>query len=147
LTVENQASLAQKMVGVTQVAGKEAGNTLQGLLDTLLTSASEDADKMAEVLKGINWSNAEDISFEKLSELLQNLNIKFDAEALKSFTKEIETIGIIVETVNFDKLNQELNTTRKLIESIQSGEQGRLFSKENYDALVKANEEIAKQFV
>ena len=145
LSIENQAGLAEKLVGVTQVAGQEAGNTLKAGLDSLLGAAEDNADELAGVLNTVNWNDAE--SLEELPTILKEMGISVPEDKLNSFIQQIQNTGITVDTVNFEKLNNDLTNTRELIKTIQSGEQGRTFTKENYDTLVAANEDIANQFV
>jgi hypothetical protein len=118
---------------------------MQESLDTFLNAAGDDAEKLGEALGSINWNSATD--WEEMSEVLSNMGMGHLLDEFETFKQDIYDTGVVVDMVNLEKLNTDLTKTRELIESIESGEQGRTFSKENYDALVAANEDIANQFV
>jgi hypothetical protein len=145
LTTETQANLAEKIVGVTQSAGTEMGGKMKESLDTFLSVAGDDAEKLGEILGSRNWNSAAD--WEEMYEILSNMGLSHLLDEFETFKQDIYDTGIVVDMANLEKLNTDLAKTRDLIESIESGEQGRTFSKENYEALVAANEDIASQFV
>jgi hypothetical protein len=145
LTTETQAGLNEKIIGVAQSAGFETGKKTKGKLDALLALAGPDAEKLGKALDAINWNSAKD--WEEMSKILSSMGMDHLIYQFDTFKQYIYDTGIVVDMVNLEKLNTDLTKTRDLIESIRSGEQGRTFSKESYDTLVAANEDIAKEFV
>lgn len=145
LSTENVVGLSEKIVGAAQIAGQEGGLAIKEGLDNILNAAGDDADKLSEVLRGMNWNEAE--SWEELPDLLENMGIALPNTKLQEFIELVQDTGIVIDTVNFEKLNEQLTATNELIKSIRSGEQTRVFDQEGYDVLVKANEDIADQFV
>ena len=145
ITTENNTKLAEKSVNAVQAIGQKGGQVLQEGLNNVLNAAQDDADKLASILGTMNWSDSE--SWEKLPDQLEAMGVALPDTELQKFIELVQNTGVIVDTVNFDKLNTELESTNKLIKAIRSGEQDRIFDKTSYDDLVKANEDIASQFV
>jgi NACalpha-BTF3-like transcription factor len=100
---------------------------------------------VANILGSTNLNNLTDL--EKLPELFENLGIELDNTALEKFINKIKDLGVAIETVDIKKMASAIQSMYDLYASIMSGEQGRDFTQEAYEALVKSNGDLADKFV
>lgn len=145
ISTKNVVYLSEKIVGATAIAGEEGGLALKESLDSLLGSAGEEADALANVLGTLNWNSVEE--WEQLPELLNNLGISVDNDVLESFINQIDSLNIAVERVDFEAFTQKIQTLYDTMKAMTTGEQNRVFDKNTYNLLVESNAELAGQFV
>lgn len=129
---------------------KELAPTIDaGEMDTFETA-------LAELLKGV--------SMEKSDEFMSALNSidMMDINAWESLESAAREAGLdlekfddlkdagadaanAIEKIKFDKFAEGINDTYKLLEKIKQG--GRIYSEEDYKALIGANKDLKKSFV
>ena len=140
-----QESLADKL---TIMANQVSNEEVEGLftdLDNALKEAEENGESLGQVLASLNWHSADD--WAKLPQILDGMKIDYTDNALGSFIEKIVELGVAVDTVNLKTVSQELQSLYDTIRAISSGEQGRIFSKEIYEAIIKANSFLQEDFV
>ena len=145
ISTKNIVYLSEKIVGATAIAGEEGGLALKESLDSLLASAGEEADTLANVLGTLNWNSVEE--WEQLPELLNNLGISVNEAALDKLISQVDNLSIAVEKVDFEAFTQKIQNLYDTMKAMASGEQGRIFNKDTYKLLVDSNEGLAEQFV
>ena len=144
LSAGQEEALAEKLVGVINTAGVEAGASLQTTLGSALNSLGEDADSVASYLGSMNWNDLE--AWEELPEVFKEMGISITPELEKLIT-DAKNAGIAVSMVDFNKLNEEIKSTYDTLKSIKSGEQGREFDQKTYEQLIVADKTLADKFV
>lgn len=147
ISTKNSANLVDKLVGLSQTVGDETAFEVKGLIDGVLNSAGDSAETLAGVIGTMNWSSVED--WEQLPEIVENMGISFEdgGAAFETFISRIKQLEITVKTVDLKKVTSEIQNMFSTLKSLQSGEQGRVFSKDVYDKLVASDPSRKDQFV
>lgn len=122
---------------VEQESGEKAGQIIKAQFNEITkTMSDDDIKKFGDALAMIDWNNIE--SVEDLPEILEDLGIESEV-AEEDLAKLQDSI------INFSnattKANGEINantvkSSGKVLSNIRSGEQDRVFSEEDYKALM-----------
>ena len=138
-------ALAQKLEDVVTASGVSAAKNLNNnLFNPLFELAGTDADKVANLLTQLDWTDA--AAIDKLPEQIQKLGISIPTTQLDNFVTGLKEAAHAIDNVKLEDLNKQMETTSKIIADIQSGEQGRNFDEDQYTVL-KQIEGLENQFV
>ena len=137
-------ALAQKLEDVVTASGVSAAKNLNNnLFNPLFELAGTDADKVANLLTKLDWTDA--AAIDKLPEQIQKLGISIPTTQLDNFITGLKEAAHAIDNVKLEDLNKQMETTSKIIADIQSGEQGRSFEEDQYTVL-KQIEGLENQF-
>ena len=93
----------------------------------------------------MDWENAED--WENLPATLEELGINIPEEQLEAFIAEAKEAANALEAIDLEKLAESIKSLGKIINKLQSGEQDRNFSADDYNAIIERIPAMADQFV
>ena len=127
-------ALAQKLEDVVTASGVSAAKNLNNnLFNPLFELAGTDADKVANLLTQLDWTDA--TAIDKLPDQIKELGISIPTTQLDNFVTGLKEVAHAIDNVKLEDLNKQMETTSKIIADIQSGEQGRSFDEEQYTVL------------
>ena len=144
---EAMFGMAQNLYDVFLVSGEQATVGLGQRIDSILGELSpENAQIFADALNSIDWTNVDDI--EGLSELLNDMGFEGEVADIEGFEDQIKEAAKALKQINFDTLKEEIKSTQELVKDIEGREDTeRKFTEEEMNKMVKANPELANQFV
>lgn len=154
ISTENSVNLIDKIIGASQITGDKGALEIKEQLDSIFEAAGDNADIVAGVIGTMNWNSAED--WQKLPEVIDSMNLAFDGgtEAEEAFIKQLKELAenanitsLAIKTVDLKKIASDIQNMFNTIKSLQSGEQGRIFSQDIYDKLVASDPSKKDQFV
>lgn len=143
LTSDMTKKVSEKLVTTIGLAGKDAARSLNDDLNQIFAAAGENSSKVANLLTSINWQDA--AAIDKLPEQFKELGITIAATDMDNFIQNLKDINHAITTIDLEAVNEQLETTSKIVADIKSGEQDRTFSEEQYNILSQIPE-LADKF-
>lgn len=141
ITMEAAQGYAEQMRQI-YLLNTDNAKTLDASIRQVMSTLNEtEKSSFIMALNALDWNKVE--SLETLPETLEQLGLSIDATDLVG---QITEFANAVRTIDLTKLNEALPALSKMSKDISSGEQGRTFSKESYEALVQMAPELAKNF-
>ena len=129
-------------------SGPEAAKGLASSIEATLNTIEdpEQAQIFADALNTIDWQNLNDV--EELETILTGMDFDYAIDGLDELKQEIITAAKATKTFNLDAIKEQVKSIEGLVEDIEDREDTeRKFTQEEYDAITKANPELASQFV
>ena len=146
ISTENSTNLVTKLIEASHIAGDDKALELKNSIDTLLDAAEDDAEQVAKMIGTMNWNSMAD--WDSLVKMVENMNLDESVKTqIYSLKDQAIELGLAIETVNFEKVTNEIQKMFDLMKAIQSGEQNRAFSEDSYNTLVQSNSDLANDFV
>lgn len=132
----------QHVMAVSGQSGVDAINNAVGEMGKNLEV--EDYNKMLGAINAIDWQKTE--NWESLPETFEALGLSIPESELENFIELAKSVANAIETVDLEKLQEQMLSLQKIIKDIKSGEQGRAFSSEAYKQIVESNKDLADDF-
>ena len=143
LTSDMTKKVSEKLVTTVGLAGTDAAQSLNDNLNQIFAAAGENSSKVANLLTSINWQDA--AAIDKLPEQFKELGITIAATDMDNFIQNLKDTNHAITTIDLESVNEQLETTSKIVADIKSGEQGRTLSDEQYNILSQIPE-LADKF-
>jgi hypothetical protein len=105
ISTQNSVGLTNKIVDIVGSGGVEGGTEIKELLDQVFIESEDQANEIASVLQSINWTSSGD--WESLSTTLETMGIEAP-KSLNALINKVQTLGIVVETINLDKITNNI---------------------------------------
>lgn len=141
LSIENEETLADKIVTVVGMSGAKSADEIQGYLGEALKSVGKNADLLANYLGSMNWQDLGE--WDKLEEYMSEMGIVW-TEAMTTFVSNAQTASNAIRKIEFKDLANDLNNAYKLLDKIEQG--GRQYSEDDYNSLIATNKDLKKSF-
>ena len=150
LDTGSMGAIVDQLYNVFLTSGKSASDNLGGYLQEAFNKIEdpEQAQLFANALNTIDWKNID--SVEKLNEYL--IDFGFDATAagidVEDLEEKIKDFAKATKNINLESLKAEIKSLDELAEGLADREETeRVFSDEEKKALLKANPDMANDFV
>ena len=133
LTSGTFKNFTDNLASIYTYSGKEGVNAIQESIKNIKNSANMSSDELESFIKAINsvdWSSTESIT--TLDDLAREYGIS--ENAIKAFENQIVELNKAVSQVDLEKLTSSLGLAKK----INTGEQGRSFTEEQYNEAIAA---------
>jgi hypothetical protein len=145
LTAEAALGFAKNLDLAMRVGGKDAANALNSQLQDMTKNMSnEDLEKFYGQINAMDWTNMED--WDNLPDTLKQLGINVPADQLEAFISSAQDAAGALRKVDLESFAEQLKTIGSIIKDINSGEQGRNFGEDQYQALIEMDPELANKF-
>lgn len=142
-TADAVKGYAEQLEYIMASSGQQGVNAVNEALKKLTEDMdTDDFNKFMGQLNAMDWKNMED--WENLPELLKELDITLPNVEIEAFTNEMSKLAGAVKKVDLETLNEQILTLQGLSKNLKSGE--RTISSSDYEALIKADPELASQF-
>ncbi len=145
MTTEQIAGLSEHIKEVAFISGDESAEALTNQINTIFESLSESqAEIFLSTLNSIDWTDKSGIL---------NFATKLEEAGLDVSTGMYELQGSVIKAahsmykLNFKDLQEKVVSLGSIIDKINSGEQERTFSEEDYQTIIKDVPNIIGQFV
>lgn len=142
------AGITDSLYDVFLTSGPDVAQALAGSIEETLNTIEdpEQAQIFADALNAINWQNLDDV--EELEAVLAGMDFDYAINGLDELKQEIITAAKATKTFNLDAIKEQVKSIEGLVEDIEDREDTeRKFTQEDYDAIIKANPDLASQFV
>lgn len=133
LTSGTFKNFTDNLASIYTYSGEEGVTSIQKSIKDIATSAKMSSDELESFIKSINsvdWSSTESIA--TLDDLAREYGISEDA--IKGFENQVIELNKAVSQVDLEKLTSSLSLAKK----INTGEQGRSFTEEQYNEAIAA---------
>lgn len=144
ITMEAAEAYAEQMRNIYLLNEQSAAaldTNLQGVIDNLNDT---DKTKFMSALNALDWSDVD--SIESLPETLEQIGVSVPEKELEAYLDQLKEVGNATKKIDLAKLTESLSGLLNLKKGIESGEQGRAFSEEAYNAIKEMSPELAKSF-
>lgn len=142
------AGITDNLYDVFLASGPDAAQALAGSIEETLNTIEdpEQAQIFADALNAIDWQNLDDV--EELDAILAGMDFNYAIDGLDELKQEIITTTKATKTFNLDAIKEQVKSIEDLVKDIEDREDTeRKFTQEEYDTIIKANPELASQFV
>ena len=146
VSIDSITKFSEQMKKIEAYSGEGGLDKFQDAFKTLVATMDEDsATQFAEALGSITWTDAGHIK--DFANQLETMGIEIgtDSNAFKSFIETLEATAGAVESINFDKVLEQVDTLRDVLKDFD--EDNRSFSKDSYNAIISADSSQAENFV
>lgn len=144
LSMEAARGYADQMRNL-YLLGEAASDTLDSKLQTLTSNLNEtDKTKFIGALNALDWQSVE--SLESLPETLENIGVSVPNDQLQAYIENLKEVAGATRNIDLNKLQESSKTLLNLSKSIESGNQKRSFSEEDFKSLTEAIPELAEKF-
>lgn len=146
LSAGAEKGLVEHLTQAVYVSGVEEAQKLGETINQILGYAADNAEreKIVSAMNAINWHDAD--ALEELPTVLKEIGINLPTEALEVLINQAKEAADALHKVDFTKLNEQLGEINQTLKSIQTANQGRLFSQEDYEELTKLVPNLSKDF-
>lgn len=146
LSAGAEKGLVEHLTQAVYVSGVEEAQKLGETINQILGYAADNAEreKIVSAMNAINWHDAD--ALEELPTVLKEIGINLPTEALEALINQAKEAADALHKVDFTKLNEQLGEINQTLKSIQTANQGRLFSQEDYEELTKLVPNLSKDF-
>lgn len=124
---------------------EQVNKAINSINETFKGASEEELATIYEVLKNLNWNDA--LQWEQLDDQLKAMGISFNSVKLEDFTQDMIDLNNAVKNVDIEKLKESLVAVQKIIKDINTDEQNRTFSAEDYKTIIAADAKLANDFV
>ena len=124
---------------------EQVNKAINSINETFKGASEEELATIYEVLKKLNWNDA--LQWEQLDDQLKAMGISFNSVKLEDFTQDMIDLNNAVKNVDIGKLKESLVAVQKIIKDINTDEQNRTFSAEDYETIIAADAKLANDFV
>lgn len=141
-------AFGKKLHNIFIESGEDAGQVnkaINNINETFKGASEEELATIYEVLKNLDWKDA--LQWEQLDDQLKAMGISFNSVKLEDFTQDMIDLNNAVKNVDIGKLKESLVAVQKIIKDINTDEQNRTFSAEDYETIIAADAKLANDFV
>ena len=141
-------AFGKKLHNIFIESGEDAGQVnkaINNINETFKGASEEELATIYEVLKNLDWNDA--LQWEQLDDQLKAMGISFNSVKLEDFTQDMIDLNNAVKNVDIGKLKESLVAVQKIIKDINTDEQNRTFSAEDYETIIAADAKLANDFV
>lgn len=124
---------------------EQVNKAINSINETFKGASEEELATIYEVLKKLDWNDA--LQWEQLDDQLKAMGISFNSVKLEDFTQDMIDLNNAVKNVDIGKLKESLVAVQKIIKDINTDEQNRTFSAEDYETIIAADAKLANDFV
>ena len=124
---------------------EQVNKAINSINETFKGASEEELATIYEVLKKLNWNDA--LQWEQLDDQLKAMGISFNSVKLEDFIQDMIDLNNAVKNVDIGKLKESLVAVQKIIKDINTDEQNRTFSAEDYETIIAADAKLANDFV
>lgn len=140
-------SLRDNFSIIFEASGKEAQEQLANSIEAIANTMNvEDADKFANALNAIDWTNID--SIKKLPEDLDSLGLVTEDNEGKINKLVVEMIELskATKSINLESITSEITSLAKILNKITSGKT-RQFTEDEYNILIESNIASPEDFI
>ena len=141
-------AFGKKLHNIFLESGEDAeqvNKAIDSINETFKGASEEELATIYEVLKNLDWNDA--LQWEQLDDQLKAMGISFNSVKLEDFTQDMIDLNNAVKNVDIGKLKESLVAVQKIIKDINTDEQNRTFSAEDYETIIAADAKLANDFV
>ena len=145
LTASAVKGYADQLEIISQAGGQASVDAIQSALnDATKDLAPEDYNKVISQLNSIDWTDLD--AWDKFPDTLQELGLVLPETELQNFIKTASEAAGAIREIDLESLEQQLLGLQNLQNKIQTKQQGRVFSGEDYETLTKMDSSLIGQF-
>ena len=124
---------------------EQVNKAINSINETFKGASEEELATIYEVLKNLDWNDA--LQWEQLDDQLKAMGISFNSVKLEDFIQDMIDLNNAIKDVDIEKLKESLAAVQKIIKNINTDEQNRTFSAEDYKTIIAADAKLANDFV
>jgi len=139
---------SDNLLTVISSSGEDAAQALiNTFADVTSNLDAEDTEKFASALNSIDWKDADAI--DDFNTLLDEMGVQIDKNSSEytDFISELKTGAKAIRSVDFEALNEQVQSLSSILRNIKADPNNRTFSEDDYNSLIAAEADLASQFV
>lgn len=141
---ETYNDLVDNILTIISTSGDAAGVEFKKSFDDVIKGMSpEEIQEFTSALNGIDWSDASQV--EGLKEIITGFGVA--DEKAEDFVQTIINGMDRINVAPLEEIIENLDKTSAIAKKINTGDQERTFSKEDYEAIISTMPELASSFV
>ena len=138
--------LAKKLSLVAATHGDGMAKDIMAMYgDITKNMSTEDVEKFTSYMNDVDWSNADEVK--QFQDSVKEMGLNIPADQMEAFTQKMVEAGNATRKLTFEQAIANMKEIQKIIQGISTGEVGRSFSQEQYDAIIAADSDLAGDFV
>ena len=133
--------LEHVMANMGQDGVDAVNNALDGLVNTM---DEEELAKFMSQINALDWKNMEE--WDNLPDTLEQIGLNIPNAELQNFIKVAQESAGAIRNIDLESLNAQMADLQSIVKRVKTGEQGRVFSSQDYESLVEAVPSLAGKF-
>ena len=133
--------LEHVMANMGQAGVDVVNDALGELADTM---DEEELAKFMSQINALDWKSMEE--WDNLPDILEQIGLNVPNAELQNFIKVAQESAGAIRNIDLESLNAQMADLQSIVKRVKTGEQGRVFSSQDYESLVEAVPSLAGKF-